>query len=104
MEMGAEVGKGNHHRCGSVSTCKSIGLKFAEKSFIFSAEEPEARDCPKRGESDLQQGGPSQERSRETGLGNSKGKRFTLLLLRSLWASEKERKEINSLHFWACKR
>lgn len=52
--MGAEVVKGNHYWCGSVSTCKSIGLKFAEKSFVFSAEEPEATDCPKRGESDLQ--------------------------------------------------
>lgn len=76
--MGAEVGKGNHYQYGSVGTCKSLGLKFAEKSFAFSPEEPEARDCPKRGESDLQQGGPSQDRSRETGLENTNGKNFTL--------------------------
>lgn len=101
--MGAEVVKGNHHWCGSVSTCKSIGLKFAEKSFVFPAEEPEATDCPKRGESDLQRG-PPQERCRETGLENTKGKKFTLLFLHSLWASEKRGREINSLHFWACKR
>lgn len=93
---GQRWGKGNHYQYGSVGTCKSIGLKFAEKTFVFLLEEPEARDCPKRGESDLQQGGPSQERSRETGLENTNGKKFTLLFFTVYGLLRKEGRKLTS--------